>query len=103
MSGSGPGVTSDEPLLDCEDINFITDINSPQEDALEDLEEGTILNVVLENNIIVVRRPDNDQLVGSINWSAISRLIECIEEGNEYGATIRDIRGGLVRVQITHK
>ena len=101
--GTGGGQPPEEPIKNCASISFNTDINSPQEDALEDLQEQDILDVVLNDNKIIVVRQDTGSTVGSINWSSIRRLIECIQDGYEYTATVRSIQDGLIKVHISVK
>ncbi len=102
-SGGGSGGVSFEPVKTCDSISFNTDINSPQEDALEGLEIQDKLNVVLSNNTVVVVRQDTNDTLGSINWSSIAKLIECLGDGFEYVATVRDIQDGLIKVHISAK
>lgn len=104
MSGSNGDIGgAADPILRCESISFNTDVNSPQAEALAGLEVKDKLDVVLDNYIVVVRRQDTGDLVGTINWSSIARLIECLEEGHAYVALIRDIEDGLVKVHVSRK
>ena len=104
MSGIGSmGSTGNDAVQNCTNISFNTDVNSPQENELTGLVKHDILNVNLSNNTVIVTRQDTAGIVGSINWSSIARLIECINEGHEYIATIRDIQDGLVKVHISAK
>lgn len=102
-SGGGGGGSDFEPVKDCGSISFNTDINSPQEGAIEDLEVANRLDVVLNNNIVIVVRQDTGDTIGSVNWSSIARLIECLQDGFEYVAVIRDIQDGLIKVHISAK
>jgi len=102
-SGGGGGGGSFEPVKNCDNISFNTDINSPQEQALEGLEAQDKLDVVLISNTVTVVRQGTGDTVGSINWSSIARLIECLRDGSEYIATIRDIQDGLIKVHISAK
>ena len=102
-SGGDTGGPDPEPIRDCSTISFNTDINSPQEDALNGLKQHDELNIVLDNNKVVAKRQDTNDLVGSINCASVTRLIECLQEGHEYVATIRSIRDGLIKVRISAK
>jgi len=105
MSGSGGGNGGggiDAPK-DCRGISFVTDVNSPQEDQLAGLNVGQKLDVILSDGRVVLNRQDSGRLLGSVNWSFISRLIECLEGGFEYEATVRDVQGGLVKVHVFAK
>lgn len=104
MSGSGGGGGGPgRPVLDCGTISFSTDINSPQAAAITGLKVNDKLKVVLNQNRIEVVRQDTRVTVGSLNWSSITRLIECIEQGFEYVAVIRNIQGGLIQVHVSAK
>ena len=105
MSGSsgGSGGPSFEPVKDCDSISFNTDINSPQEKAIGRLKVRDRLNVMLSNNTVVVVRQDTGDTLGSVNWSSIVRLIECMQDGFEYVAEVRDIQDGLIKVHISAK
>lgn len=105
MSGSsgGGGGSSFEPVKNCASISFNTDINSPQEHSMEGLEVQDKLDVVLSNNTVVVVRQDTGDTLGSVNWSSIARLIECLRDGSEYMAVVRDIQDGLIKVHISAK
>lgn len=99
MSGSsGTGGAVDPPVLNCGTISFTTDLNSPQEQAIEGLMVGDKLPVEVDEGRVVVKR--NGKILGSINWSSISKLIECIESGYTYVAVIRDIKGGFVKILV---
>ena len=104
MSGSGGGSGGSIPELvkDCDSISFNTDVNSPQKDVIEGLKVQDRLNVVLSNNKVVVKR-DTGDILGSVNWSSITRLIECLHDGFEFVAVVRDIQDGLIRVHVSAK
>ncbi len=102
-SGGGGGGSGFEPIVDCGNISFNTDINSPQEHAMEGLEAQDRLDVVLSNNTVVVVRQDTNDVVGSVNWSSIARLIECLRDGFEYVAVVRAVQDGLIKVHISAK
>ena len=99
--GSSGGGASFEP--DCGSISFNTDINSPQENEMDGLTINDKLDVVLSGNIVVVKRRDTEDILGSVNWSSISKLIECLHDGFEYVAVVQDIQDGLVKVHISAK
>ena len=105
MSGSGGGgsggVSSFEP--DCGSISFNTDINSPKESEMKGLRAQDKLDVVLLDNIVVVKRRNSAGILGSVNWSSISKLIECLNAGFKYVAVVRDIQDGLIKVHISAK
>ena len=97
-SGGGGG---SQPLLDCGNISFNTDINSINKDAISGLTPNDFLEVKLIDGIVVVTNPINQEIIGSINWSHILQLIDCIGNGFLYKAKIRSIDDGLIKVHIT--
>lgn len=99
-SGSGGGGYA-EPILRCETISFSTDVNSPQQDALEGLQVNHVLDIKLSNNTVVVIRKDNQKLLGSINWTSILKLNECLSDGYKYIAVVRLIQDGLVTIHVS--
>lgn len=103
MSGSSERNSggSFEPILRCETINFTTDVNSPQPDALIGLKIDEILDIQLHNHVVVVVRRDNKTVLGSINWTNVLKLIECLEQGYKYVAVVRYVQDGLVKVAIS--
>ena len=102
MSGSGgSGGPSAEPVLDCGNISFNTDINSPNQLAIDGLNVQDKLNVELRDNKVVVIRQDTNDILGSINWSSIARLIQCLREDFEFVAVIQSIQDGLIKVHIS--
>lgn len=103
MSGSSSGNSGYEADMSCGSISFNTDINSPQEDALVGLKVQQELDVQLNGVTVVVVRNDTNDTIGSVNWSSIARLIECLSEGYEYVAIVRDIQDGLIKVHISAK
>ena len=102
-SGGGSGGSNFEPVKDCGSISFNTDVNSPQEHAIVGLEAQDKLDVILSNNTVIVVRRDTGDILGSVNWSSIARLIECLQDGFEYVAVVRDIQDGLIKVHISAK
>ena len=102
MSGSGgSGGPSPDPVLDCAKISFNTDINSPNQQAMEGLNVQDRLSVELRDNKVVVIRQDTEDILGSINWSSIARLIQCLHDGFEFVAVIQSIQDGLIKVHIS--
>ena len=102
MSGHGGGgggaVT---PTLQCETISFSTDVNSPQSDAMAGLKIQEVLDLEIRNNTVVLIRRENKKILGSINWTSLLKLIECLNEGYKYVAIVRQIQGGLIKVQVS--
>ncbi|MDQ8195245.1 hypothetical protein QEH59_12470 [Coraliomargarita sp. SDUM461004] len=101
--GSGNGGTRwgggdfDSP---CHSLNVTTQIHSPDEDVVNLLQVGDLLDVTLhvedgEEAIVVLHKSDT---VGAVIHE---RLRDCISAGNAYQAEVIEIEGGVVRVRIS--
>lgn len=103
MSGSsgGSGGIPVGEQFDCDSLSFSTDINSPQQSAIEGLTEQDVLDISVDNNRVVAKRRDTGEIVGGINWTYTNRLISCIMEGHTYQGAIRSIDGGLIKVYVS--
>jgi hypothetical protein len=99
MSGSGGGRSGDNPVQpNCRNLSGPTQLSSPQQDVVEDLEEGVQLTLSVEDSTVVAHF--GDRLAGTITWTQLAALVECIERGYEYVAIVTDIDGGRVRVRV---
>lgn len=101
MSGSSGGGGGAEPGFSCETISFSADINNPQEDALSGLDNTFVLRVAVISGRVVAVRTDTETVVGSINWTYNNRLIDCMEGGHRYQASVRSVEDGLIRVLVS--
>jgi hypothetical protein len=93
-TGGGDGKTV------CENLEFTTVLRSPQEEQVQHLKVGAVLDVVYDGGPILAVVPDSGAPVGSINWSGIDRLIECIRQDFGYAARVLSIDGGQVRIRV---
>ena len=102
MSGSNGngGEPHDPHELDCSALSFNTTLNSPKPEVVAVIEVQQQLEIRLQGNIVVVGIPGTQDVLGSINHTNTLRLVECMREGYEYVATIREIQDGLVRVLV---
>ena len=103
MSGGSKVSSSnggDESVV-CEHLELSTNLSSPQEKEVKDLKVDQILSVDFQDERVLAVSQETGNTVGSINWSGIERLIECIEQGFEYVARVLSVDGGRVRVRIT--
>lgn len=104
MGGSGGGWTPTVPSSPCERINFRANINSPQPAVLGPLGLGTELDVKLQTiPTISVVMEYSGAIAGSLTGTEVSKLINCIQNGFEYSATIVTIDKGNYTVQVTPK
>ena len=103
MSGSGGGGWAEEPFSgDCSELSQLTTLNSPQREVLESLNPRDLLEICLkrgERGVIVEARKAG-QLAGTITFTRIQDLVECIESGYSYLAEVLDVRGGACKVRV---
>jgi hypothetical protein len=104
MAGSKGGWTPTVPSSPCERINFRASINSPQAAILTPLELKKILDVKLQTKpTISVVVEYEGAIAGSLTGTEVSNIINCIQNGFEYSATIVAIDKGNYTVQVTSK
>lgn len=104
MGGSGSGWTPTVPSSPCERINFRANINSPQPAVLGSLRLSSELDVKLQTvPAISVVVEYAGAIAGSLTGTEVSKLINCIQNGFEYSATIVTIDKGNYTVQVTPK
>jgi len=61
------------------------------------------LDVVLAGKAVVALLPKTKDVVGSISYSQVQTLIDCIDEGNKYIAKVLSHSKTSVQVQIVRK
>lgn len=84
------------------DLNIITHIINPKPNLTNQLVMGDVLIVALDSNLVTIQN-NQGQIIGTIAPPNIDKLIDCINQGNFYNATITEINGGYIRVQVTPK
>lgn len=97
FSGSGGSTQSS-----CEGLVIDTQLSSPKEDVVVNLNEGDELGVDLTQigaqTVVVVIH--NGNVAGGLASPQIQRLRECIESGVGYTATVLSKNEGQVRVRV---
>lgn len=106
MSGSGDSSFGGPPIggAQCQDINTITTVASPDPKVLATINVGDYLDIILRTPtgpIIAVTRTGG--VLGAILIVNIAQLINCINEGSEYQGRVRSIEGGDCKILITSK
>ena len=96
-NGSGP---HDPHELDCSTLSFNTTVNSPNPEVIAMISVQQQLELRLLGEIVVVGIPRTQDVLGSVNHTNTLRLIECMREGHDYVAVVREIQDGLVRIQV---
>ena len=104
MSGSGSrGWTPTAPSNSCERIAFRATINSPQPSIVSTLTVGNILDVKLQTTpTITVVVELAGAVVGALTGTRVNELVNCIQNGYQYEATVVSIVGGKCTVDVRH-
>jgi hypothetical protein len=104
MSGSPtPGYKPTPPANPCSRLSFQATVNSPKPDVISHLTVGDVLNVALNPEGQGVVLGHNGQLAGSIVGSHVVQLVNCINSGFDYQATVVQLNGGHCVVRIDPK
>ena len=105
MGGSGSsGYTPSTPKNSCATLVFQATLSSPQPAVLVKLKISEILAVELApggRSVHVLRR--GGTIAGSLIAPQVARLINCINNGYEYTATVVKLDGGRCVVSIEAK
>jgi len=104
MGGSGGGGwTPTTPSNPCERIKFRTTINSPQPAIVPSLKPGDVLQVMLQTTpMIAVIVLFNGAVVGALVGTQVNGLVNCIQNGYQYEATVFSVAGGNCVVDVSH-
>ena len=102
MSGSGGGIYMPPQRndFDCETSIIISKVSSIDIVVLEKHTDGDVLHVVIGDKGQVLLEDKDGEILGAILHSNTSDLIECIENGSEYVAEIRNIDSQVCTVKI---
>lgn len=104
MSGSTPSYTpGGPPTGDCNIVEK-TPLNSPKSGVLQKLKKGDVLDVGRsDDNRSIVASKDGIGVAGSLTPRRLADLLECLEKGRKYKATVVELRGALCEVEIRPK
>ncbi|MGJ7512797.1 hypothetical protein ACSFE6_00280 [Pseudomonas baetica] len=104
MSGSGTRfygkATPANPV--CEKLELFTQLSSPKEDVVDQIQIGDVLEVVISplNGFNIVQVLWRGKLAGGVASPDIQLLQRCLSEGVIYLAQVTDKSGGEIRVRI---
>lgn len=101
MSGSGGSYTpGGPPSGDCNIVER-TPLNSPKSGILSQLKKGDVLDVQPSDDkrSIVAVKPAVG-VAGSLTPRRLADLLECIEQGRKYKATVVELKGAFCEVEI---
>jgi len=97
-SGGGPDSMPDICLTIQEDVR----LESPKPEVLAKLRVGDVLELLQKAGKAPITAVTADgSTAGSIVPSSLETLLKCMEQGHNYIATVKSIKGGMCIVQIT--
>lgn len=104
MGGSNSrGWVPTAPSNQCERIAFRATINSPQPNIVPNLQPGNILVVRLQTTpTITVIAELSGVVVGTLTGTRVNELVNCIQNGYQYQATVFSVVGGKCTVDVRH-
>ena len=104
MSGLSGGGIAPRPIDGGADyyMNLVikTNLSSVNEEVLNEVVKGETLPVVAEGIEGPVRVLKNGMILGTVLSGLLLELINCINNGTEYGASILKIDGAVCQVKI---
>lgn len=105
MCGGGysGGTPSDTPnSRNCDEIDFISTLNSPQPLILATLKVGAILDIeIWPDNPDVIVAKFGDVIAGSITGKDGRKLLNCLQNGYQYQGEVISLIGAICDVRIT--
>jgi len=104
MSGSGGGGGGfDAPAGTCQTLVIDTQLISPKQGVVEQMQVGDILTVKvsIEGDITTVVVMKDGAIAGGLTAPLLQRLRQCIDEGTQYTARVTAKKEGLVRVRVS--
>lgn len=96
MSGSGGFSSGSSITTPCNNLKFQTNIASPKTTALS-LSIGDVLDITVQGDALKLLH--NGTIVGGIACKESSRLLYCIEQGNNYEAEV--IKVNLAKITVS--
>jgi hypothetical protein len=98
MGGSGRSRNGVGRKISCEDIEFLTTINSAKH--LDVLSNGEILGMFRNTNHEVEFRTMKGVIVGVLFSQQLLKIINCMAKGFEYSAIVEDLHEEVCRVKV---
>lgn len=101
-SGSHRDSSPSIPMDACSELTFTTQLASPKEDIVEQLNVDDVLDIVSgqQNGQSIVQALWQGLVAGGIADQRLQRLRQCLSEGTIYAARVLSINNGQVRVRI---
>jgi hypothetical protein len=102
-SGSGGSWVPTAPSNQCVRLAFRASINSPQPNIVSSLTIGNVLDVKLQTTpTIAVIAVLAGTAVGALTGTQVNALVNCIQNGYRYEATVVAVVGGKCTVDVRH-
>lgn len=106
MSGGSGGDRYYEPtgggdFQNC-DLDEIIPVNSPVPSVVNTINVGDPVDIVLASNpkrIQVITA--TGQTLGSLTWTGLARIMNCLENGETYKGEIISINNGAIEIRVT--
>jgi len=106
---SGPGSDSDgggggiEDDVSCDALHFRTSLNSPDPTVVGTLAKGDVLKLEQRNvNGPLLAVTNASKIAGSVAGVLLINLLRCMGAGHKYNATVLNVTGGNIEVEIRH-
>ena len=101
MAGSkSKGYRPTTPASPCASLVIDATVNSPQPGVISDLKVGDVLDVVLSPGGLGVHVVHATKIVGSLTGTRVASLVNCMNSGFQYAATVKTLTGGLCVVRV---
>jgi hypothetical protein len=100
----GGGGVGSGPSSSCDTLGFDAALSSPDPAVVSKLKVDWILRIesrAAGGTKVAVAVIDG-RVVGTLTSPEAIRLIDCMDEGHTYYASILEIKGGLCRIRIRH-
>jgi hypothetical protein len=88
------------PISPCSTLTFDATVNSPQAAAVTTLVVGDVLDLILMMGGQGVSVMKNAVVVGSLTGVRVAQMINCMNSGFAYKATVRTLNGGQCVVRV---
>lgn len=101
MSGSNKkNRYGNPPINPCATLTFDATVNSPQAGVLAQLSVGDVLDVVSTHASQGAAVSHQGIIVGALTGTRVAQLINCMNSGFTYTATVKTLNGGQCIVRI---
>ena len=99
--GGGPSISRPSSNDNCDDLVIVLNLASPQAEVINTLNKGDVLSVqpLTEQGPIQVLDYEG-HVAGTIVSREMVRLLNCINNGTDFGAEVLQINGGQCNVRI---